>query len=162
MEKDVYMSLYGRPFAELVEFNLEQLNYRFARLSEIDTTKKENQNEYLMIFDSFLSLFRALFLERGTEQYSIQNYYREKGQDEKAKEIDDYLNRKMFSWTDKSIRDILKFLADKFVCHIDPIERDELALANYYMSHLGNPYVENNLYLIMKSISQIISKRVVD
>ncbi len=158
MKEEVYKSLYERPFAEQIEFNMEQLNYRFARLSTIDLTKRENQKEYLMLFDSFLALFRALFLEKGNKQYSIQNYYKEKGQDEIAKEIDDFLDGKMFSWKDKSIRDVLKFLADKFVCHIDPISRDDLGMANYYMSHLNNSYVDNNLQNIMKHISQTINK----
>jgi len=156
MEEKTFISLYQRPFAEQIAFNIEQLDYRFARLSEIDTTKKENQKEYLMLFDSFLTLFRALFLEKGTKQYTIQNYYREKGQDDIARKIDEYLDSKIFSWSDKTIREALKFLADKFVCHVDPISRDDLGLANLYMSNLGNPYMGNNLQDIMKNISQII------
>ena len=92
MEEKVYKSLYERPFAEQVAFNMEQLKYRYARLSGIDTTKKENQSEYLMLFDSFLSLFRALFLERGTKPFSVQNFFREKGEDDIAQKIDDYLD----------------------------------------------------------------------
>lgn len=157
MEEKTFMPFYQKPFAEQIVFNIEQLNYRYARLSEIDTTKKENQKEYLMRFDSFLALFRALFLEKGAKQYSIQNYYREKGKDNIAKEIDDFLNSKMFSWSDKSIREVLKFIADKFVCHIDPIEWNDLANANSCMGHLCNPYVNNNLKDIMNTISQIIN-----
>ena len=72
MEEDVFKSLYERPFAEQIAFNLEQLEYRFARLSEIDTTKKENQKEYLMLFDSFLALFRALLLEKNESKLANQ------------------------------------------------------------------------------------------
>ena len=158
MEEEVFKSLYERPFAEQIAFNIEQLEYRFARLSGIDMTKKENQKEYLMLFDSFLALFRALLLEKNEKSYSLQNFYRAKGQDKIAQEIDDYLDSKMFSWSNISIRTILKFIADKFVCHIDPISRDDLGLANSYMSHLGNPYEENNLREIMKTITQIMDK----
>lgn len=158
MEEKTFISLYQRPFAEQIVFNLEQLNYRYIRLSQIDTTNKENQNEYLMLFDSFLALFRALFLEKGTKQYTIQNYYREIGDDEIANKIDDFLDTKIFSWSDKSIREVLKFIADKFVCHIDPIDRDDLAHANFCMSHLGNPYFDNNLNDIMHTISKIMKK----
>ena len=149
---------YQKPFEEQIIFNLEQLNYRFYRLTKIDTTKENNKKEYLMIFDSFIALFRALFLEKGQKQYSVQNYYREKGKDEIVKKIDDYLNSKIFSWCDKSIRDVLKFIADKFVCHIDPISREDLATANFYMSHLSNPYTKNNLREIVENISQIMNK----
>ena len=159
MEEKTFMSLYQRPFAEQVAFNLEQLNYRYTRLSEIDTTRKENQKEYLMLFDSFLALFRALFLEKGAKQYSVQNYYQAKGEGDKAQEIDDFLDSKIFSWSDKSTRVVLKFIADKFVCHVDPISNEDLGLASYYMSHLGNPYVDNNLQQIMESISRITSQR---
>lgn len=158
MEEAEYKSLYERPFAQQIAFNMEQLEYRFARLSAIDLTKRENQKDYLMLFDSFLALFRALFLEKGNKPYSIQNYYIAKGQAEIAKDIDDYLDGKMFSWKDKSIREVLKFLSDKFVCHIDPITREDLGLANFYMSHLGNPYVDNNLQDIMKKIYQIMEQ----
>lgn len=158
MEKEVFVSLYGRPFAELVNFNVQQLRYRYEKLIEVDTTIKENQMEYLMRFDSFIALFRAMFLERGTKQYTIQNYYRTIGQDNLSTKIDNYLDQQMFSWTDKTIREILKFLADKFVCHVDPISTEDLGLANYYMSHLGNPYVENNLQSIMKFLLDIVSE----
>ena len=104
MEEEVFKSLYERPFAEQIAFNLEQLEYRFTRLSEIDTTRKENQKEYLMLFDSFLALFRALLLDNDRKTYSLQNFYRAKGQDKIAQEIDDYLDSKMFTWTDLSIK----------------------------------------------------------
>lgn len=159
MKEETFMSLFQKPFAEQLVFNLEQINYRFARLSEIDTTKKENQKEYLMLFDSFLALFRALFLEKGAKQYSVQNYYRAKGEDDKAQKIDDFLDSKIFSWSDKPIREVLKFIADKFVCHIDPIDWDDLAYANSCMSHLSNPYVANNLKGIMDTIFEIIRKQ---
>ena len=157
MEEEVYKSLYERLFAEMVTFNIEQLQYRYVRLSDIDITKKDNQKEFFMLFDSFLALFRSLFLERGYKQYSIQNYYREKGRDEIAQKIDDYLDTKMLSWKDKSIREVLKFIADKFICHVDPINREDLALADFYMNQLMNPYADNNLQTIMESITQILN-----
>lgn len=159
MDERTIISLYQRPFAEQVVFNIEQLDYRYIRLSQIDKTKKENQSEYLMLFDSFIVLFRALFLEKGPKQYTVQNYYRAIGEDDIANKIDDFLDSKMFSHRDESIREILKFIADKFVCHMDPITRIDLGNANFYMSHLGNPYVDNNLNDIMCTIFEIISKK---
>lgn len=40
MEEKTFISLYQRPFAEQIVFNLEQLNYRYKRLSQIDTTNR--------------------------------------------------------------------------------------------------------------------------
>jgi hypothetical protein len=156
MEEKTFISLYQRPFAEQIAFNIEQLNYRYKRLSQIDTTNKENQNEYLMLFDSFLALFRALFLEKGAKQYTVQNYYKEIGNDDVATKIDDFLNSKMFTHREESIKEVLKFIADKFVCHIDPIKLCDLGNANYFMSHLSNPYTYNNLKDIMHTISEIM------
>ena len=146
------------PFAQQVVFNIEQLNYRFEKLQTIDTHIKQNQNEYLMVFDSFLVLFRAIFLENGNKQFSIQNYYNEKGEPEIAQSINDFLDSKVFEWQEITIRNVLKFLADKLICHVDSISFDELATANFYMSHLSNPAVKTNLQYIMNELNKIIKQ----
>ena len=85
---DISSKLYNTPFVEQVAFNLEQLEYRYNRLVEIDTFDKGNQCLYLMTFDSFIVLFRAMFLEKGDKQYTLQNYFRLKGQNNVADKID--------------------------------------------------------------------------
>lgn len=111
-----------------------------------------------MAFDAFLVVFRALFLERGQRQYTIQNFYRAKGDNEKADKIDAYLDLPAFTWKNVSIRDMLKFIADKFICHVDPISTEDLGTANFYMTHLANPYDKNNLETIMTDLNRIINE----
>lgn len=153
---DIYSKLYNTPFAEQVAFNLEQLEYRYNKLVEIDTLDKGNQCLYLMTFDSFIVLFRAMFLEPGNKQYTLQNYFRLRGQNNVAEKIDIYLDSYFYDWDIISIKKVLKFIADKFVCHMDPISSTDLGLANAYMAALGNPYVKNNIRNIMKQLFDII------
>lgn len=114
-----------------------------------------------MTFDSFLVLFRALFLENGDVQYTIQHYLWAKGDEETADKINAFLDQQVFEWSDLSIRRMLKFIADKFVCHADPISTEDLGYANAYMSHLMNPYFNNNLHAILEGLNKILesSKR---
>ena len=47
MDIEANEKVYNTPFSEQLLFNMKQLNYRMNRLSEIDSTKADNQNEYL-------------------------------------------------------------------------------------------------------------------
>ena len=73
-----------------------------------------------------------------------------------AEKIDIYLDSYFYDWDIISIKKVLKFIADKFVCHMDPISSTDLGLANAYMAALGNPYVKNNIRNIMKQLFDII------
>lgn len=81
---------------------------------------------------------------------------RKKGLSEKAQSIDNFLNTPVFEWSDISIRNMLKFIADKLICHVDAISYAELAMANFYMSHLSNPYCKNNLHSIMQELNDLM------
>lgn len=148
--------------AEQVAINIDHLNYRYSRLSAIDVTDSSNKEEFFMAFDAFLVLFRALFLENGDTQYTIQHYYRAKADDDTADKINAFLDQPVFEWSELSIRKMLKFIADKFVCHADPISTEDLGFANAYTAHLMNPYVKNNLQTILEGLNKILdsSKRV--
>jgi len=157
MEFKISEKLARTPFLEQSDFNIKQLDYRMNRAIAIDTTKAENHSEFLMVFDSALVLFRSLFLEKGKKNYTFQNYYIEIGKSEIASQIDAYLDSD-FDATGISIRIALKFIADKFICHVDDITFDEIGLANYYMATLKNPYASNNLANIVKNLNCIISQ----
>ena len=146
-----------------VALNIDHLNYRYNRLKSINVTDHSNNEEFLMVFDAFLVLFRAVFLENGNTQYTIQHYYRAKGDDDTADKINAFLDRPVYEWSDLSIRKMLKFIADKFVCHADPISTEDLGVANVYMAHLMNPYEKNNLQTILEGLNKILesSKRVI-
>lgn len=149
-------------FIKQFTFNIDMLNYRLNRMWEIDTMQKDNQQEYLMVFDATIVLFRAMFLENGSHKknYTFQNFFRLTGRDEVAGQIDSFLNSPFTSYCDKSIRDVLKFIADKFVCHVDCVEDTDLGLCNVWMGNLSNPYFANNFRHIMDSIEKIINSEI--
>ena len=89
--------IFETPFIQQFEFNIDMLNYRLNRIWEIDTLRKENQQEYLMAFDATMALFRCMFLEKRQDNYTFQNYYRLTGREETARVIDDYLDSPFFS-----------------------------------------------------------------
>lgn len=137
------------------QFNVEQLNYRINKAWHIDTTRKENHSEYLMVFDSALCLFRAMFLEKENKNYTYQNYFRSMGRQDIADKIDNYLDNNAYS-NGVSIRNALKFLSDKFVCHVDNVSEINIATANYYMATLHNPYAKFNMKEIMNELYAIM------
>ena len=142
-------------FIEQFFFNNKQLEYRINRAWNIDKTKNENQFEYLMAFDSALCLFRAMFLERSSKNYTYQNYFTKIEKQDVAIAIDNYLNSP-FDCTGTSIRNVLKYIADKYVCHVDSITGINLGMANAWMSSLSNPFFENNLINIVAELNRIM------
>ena len=149
-------AVYKTPFSEQFIFNIEQLNYRLGRLAAINATDMSSQNEYLMVFDAALVLFRALFLENGKSNYTFQNYYRLNGRKDVADAIDAYLDSDIDNWSGESIRTVLKTIADKFVCHLDSIDTLKLGKVNAYMANMSNPYFDNNFQNIVRKLNSII------
>ena len=149
--------LFRSPFSEQFAFNMQMYEYRLKRVLAIDTTIKENQMEYLMAFDAFLALFRGLFLESFKNCYTVQNYYTAIGRDDIASKINGFLDSPFNEYSDETIRNALKFLADKFVCHLDPITLEDIGLANAYMAALKNPYVKVNLKYICGELHKIMN-----
>lgn len=150
--------VFDTPFSTQFIFNIEQLNYRLERLSQINPTDAGNNKEYLMVFDATMVLFRSMFLEKGEKNYTFQNYYRLLGQPDVADAIDDYLDSRFESWSEMSIRTVLKRIADKFICHIDSITLEDLGLINAAMAKLCNPAFDNNFQNIVQKLNEIIEK----
>lgn len=149
--------LFESPFGDQFAFNMQMYEYRLKRVLSIDTSIKENQMEYLMAFDAFIVLFRALFLESFKNCYTVQNYFTALGREDIARKIDAFLDGPFNEHSEETIRRALKFLADKFVCHIDPISLEDLGLANAYMSALKNPFVKVNLQFISSELNNIMN-----
>lgn len=150
--------VFDTPFSEQLIFNIEQFNYRMTRLASINTFDASNQAEYLMVFDAAMVLFRSLFLEKGKNNYTIQNYYRLTGREDAADAIDGFLDSDIDSWSGLSIRKLLKTIADKFICHIDSVDYTTLGNVNAYMAKLSNPGFDNNFQNIVERLNEIIKE----
>lgn len=158
IDQESLKKVFDTPFSTQFIFNIEQLNYRLERLSQINPNDASNNKEYLMVFDAAIVLFRSLFLEKGDKNYTFQNYYRLIGQPEVADAIDDFLDSRFESWSEVSIRTVLKRIADKFICHVDSITLEDLRLINAAMAKLNNPTFDNNLQNIAEKLNEIIEK----
>ena len=148
--------VFNTSFAERFAFNVDMLNYRINRLLAIDTFQKENMQEYQMVFDATMTLFRSIFLENRNVNYTMQNYFTLTGRQETADKLNELFDQPFTAYMDKSIRDVLKFIIDKFVCHQDKITYEEIGLCNAWMANLNNPYFEINLSHIVEEINKII------
>lgn len=149
--------LFDSTFCEQFAFNMQMYEYRLKRVLSIETSIQENQMEYLMAFDAFIALFRGLFLESFPKCFTVQNYFKAVGRDDIAGKIDAFLDGPFNEYSDETIRRALKFIADKFVCHLDPISLEDLGLANAYMSALKNPFVKVNLQYICSELDKIMN-----
>ncbi len=144
-------------FADRMCFNTEMLNYRVERLLAIDTTDKINKQEYQMVFDATFVLFRSMFLEKREVNYTFQNYFRGTKRQEIADKIDNVLDAK-FNYSSASIRDVLKFISDKFICHQDKVTNLDIGMMQAYTANLCNPYFSNNFGNIMQRLCSIINE----
>lgn len=115
-----------------------------------------SKRHYLTLFDSVIVQLRALFLEKGKDNYTFQNFFIASGRPEIANKIDEYLDDPFDAQNSRSIRIALKFISDKFICHLDKIDRNDIGNANYIMSTLSNPHSGTSLKQILKSLIEII------
>lgn len=143
-------------FLEQFSFRIELLNYKLQRLKEVNAMDKTQQLEYLTVFDSIIAQLRAMFLEKRNSNFTFQRYFREINRQDIVDKIDDYLDRPFDPQNSGSIRERLKFLADKFICHHDAVSQMDIGNANYIGATLANPYATNNLNSILQNLKDIM------
>lgn len=145
-------------FIDRLSFNLDLLNFKLSWLNKIDSLKKENQFEFLTAFDSVVTHLRAILLEKGKKNHTLQRFFEDLGNPDIAKKINDYLDEPFDAHNSQSIRTALKFISDKFICHFDNVDAMDLGNANYIMGVLSNPYSSTNLNRIFENITRIINE----
>lgn len=143
-------------FLEQFSFSIDLLNYKLNRLEEINSMDKTQQFAYLTIFDSIIAQLRAMFLENRNQNFTFQRYFNEKNLPDIVENINDYLDQPFDAHESGSIRERLKFLADKFICHYDAVSRNDISNANYISATLANPVAPNNLKSILWNLKSIM------
>ncbi len=134
---------------------------RYAKYKELD--KLDNDNlDVGTYFDIIIVQLRALCLENSSNKnnYTIQTLFRKFNKPEYADRIDAMLDQEFLPASKKAdnmpftVRDALKTLADKFICHYDNFEkkRDEWAFGLVIEKKLMDNYWEPNLETIMDEI----------
>ncbi|QHG91413.1 hypothetical protein CVO_06000 [Sulfurimonas sp. CVO] len=180
MNQDIREHQNNQRLNESLAFNLELLSYRLEKLKTINTMKKINQFEFLTYFDSALVQVRSMLLENGNKNFTLQNYYKKNNSESISMAIDEYLNQP-FDCQDeeikqsnlkqqfdsqnneenikfKSLRDNLKFVVDKFICHHDKTSILEIGSANYMMATFANKHHKRYLVNIIEDIINITKK----
>lgn len=157
--------------------NYQLLVDRYNRFKELGNVFIGERDEKRIIdrftyFDMIIVQLRAMCIENKKSNYTLQNLLTKTGNDNLAKRIEEMLDRPFvggveYSASDNSktipltIRNALKIVADKFVCHYDGLA-DNYSLYSgltlYIEVELGNPHAQINLDFIMDTISACVNE----
>lgn len=138
------------PFEYIKYFDIHYslLLRRYERFREIN--KIQNHDiDVITYFDMIVVQLRAMCIEndRLKKNYTAQILLRKLNKPKLADELDAMLNEEfMDGFTDFTIRNALKFLADGFICHYDNIDKTEkngLGLAIIIEKQLKNPITKS-------------------
>ena len=149
----------------ITNFNIhfKLLLKRYKRFKEINKIGNDDI-DVTTYLDMIVVQLRAMCIEnkRYKNNYTAQNLLCKLGEEELAQDIDNMLDKKFYHGSTKvNIRDALKILADKFICHYDNFDGEKqhmLSLADVLMSRLSNPHEDVNLDYIMKVLVNCIGE----
>ena len=137
---------------------------RYERFKEINVPGNFDI-DIITYFDMIVVQLRALCIENNIykNNYTAQILLRKLGYSDLANRIDRMLGESFFEEVSPpmTIRDALKLLADKFICHYDNYDAPEQG--NQYCSimieqQLKSPYMSRNLDYIMNTIISCIGE----
>ena len=101
---------------------------RYKRFTEIDDIHNTDI-DVITYLDMIIVQLRAMCIESPNlkKNYTAQNLLRMMNRDDLAQKIDDMLAEEFFTYrTGCDIKRVLKIIADKYICHYDAIEEDDL------------------------------------
>jgi hypothetical protein len=152
-------------FIKYYNFNIELLLFRLRKLESLLPPHKDNnvKMEFYTYFDMIIVQARALLIENinNVNNYTYQNYLKLINKDKNIALIDEILNSPFIN--DKylkcesnnlSIKNAIKILSDKIICHYDEMNDDRSSLSDFIscqLSQINNDSV-NNIKKILFSI----------
>ena len=146
---------------ETFSFNIKLLRYRLDKLSEFNGMDPSVKFEIFTYFDAAMVQIRAMFLERGTKNFSFQAFLKSVGRTDLVTKIEaffdepfDLLGHEAKNEGKKyhSVRDVIKFITDKFICHNDVTDIWDQSLQDIYFKALTNPYNDRFLPKLFSDI----------
>lgn len=158
--ESIQLPIYCRNF----DVHYALLLRRYERFKEINVLGNFDI-DIITYFDMIVVQLRALCIESNIykNNYTAQILLRKLGYSDLAKRIDHMLGESFFEEVSPpmTIRDALKLLADKFICHYDNYDAPEQG--NQYCSimieqQLKSPYMSRNLDYIMNTIISCIGE----
>lgn len=156
----------GRLF-DVFGFNLALLKYRIGKLSEINGLDPNNKFEMITYFDASIVQIRAMFLERRSQNFTFQSFLRAVDRSDLIEKVEAFFDEP-FNAADaemrddgleyRSLRKVIKFVADKFVCHNDVTDFVDQGNQDYYAVALTNPYDNRYLPNMLKELFLIFDE----
>ena len=151
---DELMSL--AEFIENFNVHYKLLLRRYARFKEIDDVFNTDI-DVITYLDMIVVQLRAMCIESRhlKKNYTAQILLRNVGENELADRIDAMLEEPFIPESDFTIREALKTLADRFICHYDNFDGDKADgwyFAKTVEQRLRNPYEKVNLDYIMQTV----------
>lgn len=153
--------------AEFIEhFNIHYklLLRRYARFKEIDSVYNTDI-DLITYLDMIIVQLRAMCIESANlrNNYTAQILLRKVGEDQMAEKLDAMLGEAFLEdIMDLSIRNAIKFLADRFICHYDNFDGGEgktaWAMCSIIEQQLRSPYNNHNLEYIMRILTECIGE----
>lgn len=160
------MENYNR-FFDMFNFNLNMLLKRLLKIRKISPLDPNNKVEWFTYFDCIITQLREMFIEneRYKNNYTYQNFLTLYGKNDIVTKINSFLETPFFdeSILDSngevlSIKNAIKFIADKFICHYENTSLEELdrqELISSTLSNISNNSI-NNLEVILTRIFKMI------
>ena len=149
-------------FQEIIEFidhfniHYRLLLRRFERFMEINQVYNADI-DLITYIDMIVVQLRAMCIEwpNKGKNYTVQNFLRKTGKNELALRIEKMLDEPFIPDSNLSIKQAIKMLADKFICHYDNFDMErkmDFALAETVLKLLRNPFYKPNLEYIVTTI----------
>lgn len=149
-----------KPFIKHFCMHFDLLMRRYERFKEIDDPHNTDI-DVITYLDMIIVQLRAMCIESSNlkNNYTAQNLLRKVGKQDLAEKIDAMLNETFYAGRDYTIREALKKLADKLICHYDNFDGEhefDLAVSDILMNNLRNPYEDKNLKYIMDVLTSCV------
>ena len=145
-------------FIENFNIHYSLLLKRYARFKEIDYPQNLDV-DVMTYLDMILVQIRSFCIEKGKNNYTAQSLLKRLGREDLAERIDYMLAEKFFDYRDDlTVRNAIKTLTDRFVCHYDAFDRESEVQSELIEQQLRNPYVKHNLSYIMKILTECIGE----
>lgn len=126
---------------------------RFNKISLQDTL------DWFTYFDIIIVQLRALCVEnaRYSTNHTLQVTLRKLGREDLGDRIDNFLESTLI-WDETPLKEAIKFIADKFICHYDDVDLGDRALEHSLRGALSNPQGRYGLSVVIKEIVEIINE----
>lgn len=157
-------------FIRHFEINWNLFLKRYTRYKELEENATIDNFDYSTYFDILVVQIRAMCIENELlkNNYTVQNVLRRIGEEKLAEKIDFELERPLSEiFVDKStgkpitLRNSIKMLADKFICHYDNFdgEKDvQREIAISIEANLKNIVKDVNIHTFINMLIECINK----